>query len=454
MLRHSSPGPIRPSAQAARASDGQVRAALPTGRQAGQHRQPDGQQPERGRCALRAGPLRDPRTRRPPGPGRPRHRGRLRRRRAAWPAVPRARAAHRVTVRRRPPRRRPGLAHRVPDPEGEQRPRPGGQQGGEPRAEGRSRAGGRLPVDALGDLVHVLQGDAPAGRGQVDPLQQPSGLELGGPVVGRGRGDHPVRGGGRGVHGAGLRHPEAVAVGPGGGRQQLGQPEHQRAQSLPVEHQAVAVALDLVVAAPEPDEAVPGLLLVGGERDRRVDEQLQRGRPSAPGRRPSARPPRPARSDRRGPTAFRSAPAVARTDPGWCAGRPMASYSGLDCGAGVRRQVDVRHPGGADSRPGAASRSGRRPRAWQPRTRFSSAQPRPMYCSRPERVDRAGRPRASSRKTSMVSAPTREDPGLGVVRAGGQHGAGHRAERTRASSRHCVHGSYAGPPPGLSTAVS
>ena len=31
----------------------------------------------------------------------------------------------------------------------------------------------------------------------------------------------------------------------------------------------------------------------------------------------------------------------------------------------------------------------------------------------------------------MASAPTPNDPRLGVVRAGGQYGAGHRAERTR-----------------------
>ena len=50
---------------------------------------------------------------------------------------------------------------------------------------------------------------------------------------------------------------------------------------------------------------------------------------------------------------------------------------------------------------------GRRPRATAPSTRFSSAQPRPMCCSRPngstDPVVRAG-----SRKTSIASGPSRK----------------------------------------------
>jgi hypothetical protein len=86
----------------------------------------------------------------------------------------------------------------------------GRQQCGAARAERGRDAAGAFGVDAFGDLVHVLQGDAVRGGGQVDALQEPPGGQLGGAVVRVHGGQDAVGGGGPGVHGPGLLDPAQV----------------------------------------------------------------------------------------------------------------------------------------------------------------------------------------------------------------------------------------------------
>ena len=191
-------------------------------------------------------------------------------------------------------------------------------------------------------------------------------------------GDHAVGGGGGGVHvRVCLTQNRSPSVREDA-RQQLGDAEHQRAQPLPVEHQAVAVALDLVVAAAEPGEAVAGLLLVGDQRLGRVDRAARRAPPSAAGsaiqctRGPSAR----SRSTRAA-SVVRRQPAGPRTGRGWCAGRRSRRTAGRRAArpAGASATCATRAPAGpSGSRVTVGPQS---PRRRQPSTRFSSAQPRP-----------------------------------------------------------------------------
>ena len=205
-------------------------------------------------------------------------------------------------------------------------------------------------------------------------------------------------------------------------------PEDERAQPLTVEHQPVAVPLDLVVAVPEPDEAVQGLLLVresapprrrsaaGTARPSgRVDDPVHRQRRSRPAG--STRPVR----------ASGAAPGGRCTDPGWCADGRSRRTAALDCGvAGPSATCATR---AASSPSGSSVTVGRRPRATAAEDEVLHARSRGRCTAR----GAAGRPRrcraTSSTNTSMRVVAEREGPGLGVVRAGGQHGAGHRAER-------------------------
>ena len=106
----------------------------------------------------------------------------------------------------------------------------------------------------------------------------------------------------------------------------------------------------------------------------------------------------------------------------------MASYSGLDCGSSA--VSSIRATRGEPLPSGSIVTVGRRPRASLPSTRFSSAQPRPMYCSRPS-GSTAPVPRESSRNTSIASGPTANVHGWVLCGLAASTAHGHRAERAR-----------------------
>ena len=224
---------------------------------------------------------------------------------------------------------------------------------------------------------------------------------------GVGRGQHAVRCGGLGVYVSRLFHPERVAGLARRGRQQLGQTPQRKTHALRIQRDAVPVQLKRIVAAAEPGEAVQGLLPVEGERPGGVDQE-----PTEVRHRPGFGDPGDGHSGKRGrvhqgPQGLRDiGPGLVRAP----VGVPIADclVRGPRCSAaGVNVSCATRAP---ETPSGSSSTRGSRPRARQPRVRFSSAQPRPMYCSR-RSGSSAPVPRVSSTYTSMVRSETRKSQG-------------------------------------------
>ena len=79
-------------------------------------------------------------------------------------------------------------------------------------------------------------------------------VDLGGPVGDVVDGDDAVGGGGRGVHVAGRRDPERVALGAGLRGQHLRHEQREAGEALAVEGEAVAVLVDVRAVVAEPGE--------------------------------------------------------------------------------------------------------------------------------------------------------------------------------------------------------
>ena len=199
--------------------------------------------------------------------------------------------------------------------------------------------------------------------------------------------------------------------------------------SLAVEHQAVPVALDVVVAAPEPDEAVLGLLLVGDQRLGRVDRATHPSLALGAGSviHCTASPGNPVRSTSASSDLGGNGPAVVRA----AVGVPLADGVVQRARRRRRRWTARRAPPGCRRRRrGAASPSAAGPWPGSP----APGSP-PRSPGRRTVRARAGRPcrccGTVSTKTSIGVGADAEDPRLGVVRARGQDRRRHRAERTR-----------------------